>query len=182
MALDSFHSHAHGLTSHATRVTWEWWALPGPHQPGSICVLSMSLLSVCFRHVRVHSEGRRPGCLASAVSLPSTALLAWLTHSLLQVHSPADAGLWHAHHGHPAPCHRAPLWQARDGALRPKHVSEKCWLGSISTSIPISFISLSARVGEGWINTELCICGANIRPPPPAHAVGLFWGQVFWWL
>lgn len=166
MALDPVHPHAHGLTSHATRVTREWWALPAPPPAWQhLCAFHV----LAFRLLPPRQSAPRDAALASwhpQCPRPSAALLAWLTHSLLQVHSPADAGLWHAHHGHPAPRHRAPLWQAGDGALRPKHVSEKCWLSSISTSAPISFISLSAQVGEGWINTELCICGANLAPPP----------------
>lgn len=154
MAPNPSHPCAHGLTSHATRVTQGWWALPAPASlaaPRAFRVLASRLLRPSER-----SEGRRPGCRPRRAR-PGAALAARLTRSPLQVHSPADAGLWHAHHRHPAPRHRAPLRQARDGALRPKHVSGECWLSSVSTSTPISFVTLSAQMGAGWMNAELCI-------------------------
>lgn len=84
--------------------------------------------------------------------------------SPLQVHSPADAGLRHAHHRHPTPRHRAPLWQAGDGALRPKHVSwKRHWAPNTAGSPLVE----PYEVGTG-LGAEHCVCRGRVW-----HRVGL---------
>lgn len=84
--------------------------------------------------------------------------------SPLQVHSPADAGLRHAHHRHPAPRHRAPLWQAGDGALRPKHVR---WKHHWDPNTAGSPLVVPCDVGTG-LGAEHCMCQGRVW-----HRVGL---------
>lgn len=142
MAPDPFHPSAHGLTSRATR-------------GGGHCLPPASLAAPacfpcpCFPSASATSEhpprdeGRRPAppCPHPVQSWHSCPL------SVLQVHSPADAGLWHAHHRHPAPRHRAPLRQARDGALRPEHVSGKGWLRASAPQHPVHLSLLRGEDG-----------------------------------